>query len=166
MDEVAFRSFYARTARRLRAYLVGSTRNPTLADDLLQESFYRLLRSGFDTDDEQHRKNYLYRIATNLVRDHYRSHRETVELEPETRSAEGAPDAVVLRTELSGAMRELSERDRMMLWLAYVEGASHREIGDCLELKPASIRSMLHRARQRLAAALRLRGFKTAGGTS
>ncbi len=57
-------------------------------------------------------------------------------------------------------MAELSPRDRQMLWLAYVEGASHREIAKALGLRAASIRSMLFRARQRLAEQLKVRGLR------
>jgi RNA polymerase sigma-70 factor (ECF subfamily) len=41
-----------------------------------------------------------------------------------------------------------------MLWLAYAEGASHREIAEVLGLRPGSLKPMLFRARRRLAALL------------
>jgi RNA polymerase sigma-70 factor (ECF subfamily) len=41
-----------------------------------------------------------------------------------------------------------------MLWLAYAEGASHSEIADVLGLRPGSLKTMLFRARRRLAALL------------
>jgi len=41
-----------------------------------------------------------------------------------------------------------------MLWLAYAEGASHREIAEVLGLRPASLKPMLFRARRRLATLL------------
>ncbi len=69
MDEDAFRAFYDRTARGIWAYLVRVTGNRQLADDLLQETFYRFLRAAAAHDSEAHRRNSLYRIATNLARD-------------------------------------------------------------------------------------------------
>ncbi len=45
MDEEAFRAFYDRTARSLWFYLSRMTGDSQVADDLLQESYYRLLRS-------------------------------------------------------------------------------------------------------------------------
>ena len=72
MTEEAFRAFYERTARPLWAYLARATGEPQTADDLLQDAYYRLLRSTVVFDDDAHRRNYLFRIATNLVRDRHR----------------------------------------------------------------------------------------------
>ena len=52
------------------------------------------------------------------------------------------------------AMSRLQPRERAMLWLAYAEGASHREIATVLGLSPASLKPLLFRARRRLAALL------------
>src|ERR1700740_357700 len=68
MDEDTFRAFYQRTARGLWAYLARITGDGHLADDLLQETFYRFLRAAATYENENHRRNSLYRIATNLAR--------------------------------------------------------------------------------------------------
>src|SRR5882724_12680587 len=69
MDEDTFRAFYERTARGVWAYLARVTGDRQVADDLLQETFYRFLRAAATHENEQHRRNSLYRIATNLARD-------------------------------------------------------------------------------------------------
>jgi len=69
MDEDAFRAFYDRTAGPLWGYLSRISGDRQTADDLLQESYYRLLKSGASFESDTHRRNYLYRIATNLVHD-------------------------------------------------------------------------------------------------
>jgi RNA polymerase sigma-70 factor (ECF subfamily) len=65
-----------------------------------------------------------------------------------------------LRSDVGRAMAEIGPRDRQMLWLAYVEGASHDEIARIMKLRSASVRSMLFRARKRLAEVLRSRGLR------
>jgi RNA polymerase sigma-70 factor (ECF subfamily) len=56
-------------------------------------------------------------------------------------------------------MKELKPRERELLWLAYVEGSSHREIAQLSGLREQSVRGLLFRARARLAALLRRRGL-------
>lgn len=158
MDEAAFRAFYARTARPLRAYLTSALGWTADVDDLLQEAYMRLLRSGPVTDDEGYRRNYLYRIATNLVRDLFRRRRPETSVECDPRQTDHG-DRVALRSDLREVLATLTTRDRELLWLAYAEGCSHAEIAAAQGLQAASIRSMLHRARQRLIAELEAKGL-------
>ncbi|RLE21608.1 MAG: hypothetical protein DRJ65_15710 [Acidobacteria bacterium] len=160
MDEAAFQAFYTLTARRLRAYLIRSLADRSLADDLMQEAYLRLLRSGLKTDDEDHRKAYLFRIATNLIRDHFRRRRPEYEMPPDLPGDLGFQNNFEARTDVARAMNGLATRDRQMLWLAYVEGSSHQEIAKALGLKTASLKSMLSRARHRMADRIRELGIR------
>ena len=89
MDEEAFRAFYDRTSRPVWAYLSRITGDRQLADDLLQEAYYRFYRAGAAHVDEAHRRNSLFRIATNLAHDHrrmlqHRVDRNAAELDDES----------------------------------------------------------------------------------
>jgi RNA polymerase sigma-70 factor (ECF subfamily) len=160
MDEDAFRSFYDRTARLVWGYLSRTTRDNRLADDLLQETYYRFLRTKGTYADEAHRRQYLFRIAVNLVRDHYRRPRfaslpTTDERHhPRSPSEAEASDRAARLIDLSRAMAQLKPRERDLLWLAYANGSSHEEIAASLGLKTASIKSLLFRARRRLVSLL------------
>jgi RNA polymerase sigma-70 factor (ECF subfamily) len=163
MDEEAFRAFYDRTARILRAYLSRVTGDSQLADDLLQETYYRFLRARSDYESEAHRRNSLFRIASNLVRDNYRRRRgaPSVVAANEATLADPAGGARTERgTDLRRALLRLRPRDRELLWLAYAQGSSHREIADSLGLKTGSIKLLLFRARRRLADLLRGHGHE------
>ena len=82
LREDEFRLLYDRTSRALWVYLYRLTRDAHAADDLLQETYYRFLRTPGSYESEQHERNALYRIATNLVRDSRRRFRPvTVSLE-------------------------------------------------------------------------------------
>jgi RNA polymerase sigma-70 factor (ECF subfamily) len=160
MTEEAFRGFYDQTSRPLWTYLARTTGDPRLADDLLQEAYYRFLRTRADFASDDHRRNYLFRIATNLVRDHQR-HRghELRQIADESQRLEAsldsrAADRAVRRLDLARAMDRMKPRERSLLWLAYAHGCSHEEIADVLGLKKASLKALLFRARKRLLALL------------
>ena len=163
MDEDAFRLFYDRTARPVWAYLSRMSGDARLADDLLQEAYYRFLRANVTHESDAHRRNYLFRIATNLVKDVRRRPRldaapVAADGEPidqaDPRSADVANGAV-RRLDLARSMARLKPRERDLLWLAYAQGSSHKEIAETLGLKTASIKLLLFRARRRLAGMLR-----------
>lgn len=155
MEEDTFRAFYDRTARALWAYLSRLTGDPAQADDLLQEAYYRFLRAGASFDSEAHRRNSLFRIATNLARDAHRRRRVgPLFISHEDGQVAGADEPgrrVEQATDLTRAMGHLKPRERALLWLAYAEGSSHREIAATLGLKMGSVKLLLFRARRRLA---------------
>ena len=158
MDEDAFRGFYDRTSRALWSYLSRVTGNRQLADDLMQETYYRFLRASKQYESEAHRRNSLFLIATNLVRDSRR--RPIVSQLPESHHAALEVDGDLARrterrADLERAMERLKPRERMLLWLAYAQGESHRDIADALGLKTGSIKLLLFRARRKLADSLR-----------
>jgi RNA polymerase sigma-70 factor (ECF subfamily) len=150
MDEAAFRAFYEETSRPLFAYLLRVSRERALAEDLLQESYCRLLSTKLSPMDEAGRRSYLFRIATNLLRDRWRRHKEDSLPDPISEVASSAPHPD-LRIEMRQAFRRLKDRERQLLWLAYVEGSSHKEIADSTGLKAGSVRLLLLRARRKLA---------------
>jgi RNA polymerase sigma-70 factor, ECF subfamily len=163
MDEDAFRLFYERTARPVWAYLSRMSGDARLADDLLQETYYRFLRANVSLEDEAHRRNYLFRIATNLVRDIRRRPHLTERavsgegggLEHADPLSADATTGAVRRLDLARSLARLKPRERDLLWLAYAQGSSHKEIAEALGLKAGSIKLLLFRARRRLAGLLR-----------
>jgi RNA polymerase sigma-70 factor (ECF subfamily) len=120
-----------------------------------------LLRTRTPHDGEAHRRNALFHIATNVARDARRrmvraawEHTTRVDArtiaDPRSEHA-GAED----RADLARAMDQLSPRERALLWLAYAQGSSHREIAATIGVKTGSVKLMLFRARRKLAEWLR-----------
>jgi RNA polymerase sigma-70 factor (ECF subfamily) len=155
MTEEAFRTFYELTARPVRVYLARMTGDDRLADDLLQEAYYRFLRANQTFESDDHRRNYLFRIATNLVHDHRRKPfmevpSATIADVPDATALANAAERSARRLDLHRAMARLKPRERSMLWLAYAQGWSHEEIAAAIGVKTGSLKAMLHRARRRL----------------
>ena len=161
MDEETFRAFYDRTARQVWAYLVKITGDAQLADDLLQEAYYRFYRAGTVYESESHRRHSLFRIATNLARDHSRHKRRHPEapMPEETVDRHSHNAAAEHRTDLGRALSQLPESQRELLWLAYGQGFSHEEIASVTGVKRGDVKTILYRTRQKLAGVLRKGGF-------
>jgi RNA polymerase sigma-70 factor (ECF subfamily) len=158
MSEEAFLLFYAQTARPLRGYLSRLLTDASFVEDVLQEAYFRMLRADLPAGmTEAHRKNYLFRTATNLVRDEGRRRKPLALDQCEIARCPG--ENVAERRDVERFLAALKPRERELLWLAYVEQFSHRDIAGIVGAKPQSIRPMLSRARGRLAEILRKGGF-------
>ena len=157
MDSDAFAGFYQRSAPALRAYLARVSGNAALADDLMQESYLRFLCASRPEGGEVNDRRYLFGIATNLLRDHWkRPHAACIEDVPERFLA--ARDGLAnfdSQAILDPAMARMRPRERQLLWLAHAEGYSHREIAEITGLSAAGIRLLLFRARRKIARLLR-----------
>lgn len=160
MDEGAFREFYRETAPGLRAYIRRACGDAALADDLVQEAFYRFLRVNLPTGESWQTRAYLYRTVSSLLADHWRRLRRERRwsLDRFFGRNEPAPepggDGEAMRL-----FRLLKPREQELLWLAYVEGFEHREIAVALDLSEKSVRVLLFRARKKLGEALARAGI-------
>jgi RNA polymerase sigma-70 factor (ECF subfamily) len=165
MDEAAFHIFYRETAPMLRAYIRRASGDAALADDILQEAFYRFLRADLPVTEKFQRKAYLYRIANSLLSDHWRR----LKRERRWSLANVLAGGTVQKAERDGdamrVFRALKPQEQSLLWLAYVEGFDHREMALALDLKEKSVRVLLFRARKKLAGLLRKQGLGPAEET-
>lgn len=165
MDEDTFRAFYDRTSRAVWVYLARVTGDRQLADDLLQEVFYRFYRANATHENEAHRRNSLFCFATNVARDVHRRKKRVGHAEPVSIDLDDGDHALRIdmrvaerfeaSTDLARAMEQLKPVQREMLWLAYALGSSHAEIAEMLGLKSGSVKILLLRARRKLALLLR-----------
>lgn len=162
MDEARFEAFYRRTAGSLWAYVYRLTGDAAAADDLLQKTFFRFLRTNPAVTSDEHLRRYLFRTATNLAIDHFREAKRERRAEEAATVAEGRTERTELRHDMMRVFGELKPRERALLWLAHVEESNHEEIAEALGLKPKSVRVLLFRARKRLAELLAKRGLAPA----
>lgn len=163
LDEAAFQLIYERTARPLWAYLLRVSGRRDVADDLLQETYCRFLgrknRVGVPTMNEAETRSYLFRIATNLLRDRWRNGEKAVD--GNMKQEPVVEDDPAARIDVERMMRALKPRARQLLWLAYVEGLSHAEIAEITGLSALSIRLLLFRARRSASGLLQSNGIET-----
>ena len=159
MTEAEFEAVYERTVRPLRAYLLRLGGDAALADDVLQDTYYRFLSMEPAKRQAAPERPLLYRIATNLMYDQFRRSRRERHATfdwPWSHREDERPD---LPHDMARVFAELKPQQRSLLWLAYVEGWSHAEIAEVLGLRSRSIRVLLFRAKSALAQHMRSRGL-------
>ena len=164
MNEIEFEAFYRKTAGGLWSYIYRLTGDASTADDLLQKTFFRFLRSNPTLTGEEHMRRYIFRTATNLALDYFRETKRERNRDAEVPAkSETMSERHELRHDMKRMFGELKPRERALLWLAHVEEADHNEIGEALGLKSKSVRVLLFRARKRLAEILTKHGMGPEG---
>ncbi len=148
LSELAFQRLYDANATSIYSYLLAVSARRDVADDLLQETFCRLLLHSEIASRlaPPELRRYLFRISTNLLRDRYRSGDTTPFADPPEPSTHPSPDTSL---DISRMLQALKPRERELLWLAYVEGMDHAEISAATGLSRLSVRTLLFRARHK-----------------
>ena len=143
---------FERHAPAVRRYLHRVTRDRTLADDLGQEVFLRVVRAAPGYDAKEREAAWIFRIAQNVVRDTWRRQNRSVE---DARPADVAtPPRQATALDLDRALAGLADEEREALLLAEIAGLSYAEIAAATGTTPAAVRSRIFRARQALRARL------------
>ncbi len=145
MDESTFNALYAEIAKPLWKYVARVSGAATLRMTCCRRRFFAFCaapRAGLSTLET---RLYLFRIATNLLKDRWRRSEETVGLEAEEGIEQNHPEIAL---DAEWVLKQLKPRARELLWLAYVEGMSHSEIARVTGLKALSVRILLLRARR------------------
>ncbi len=148
LSELTFQRLYESNATSIHSYLLAISSRRDVADDLLQETFCRLLLHPETAArlDPLELRRYLFRIATNLLRDRYRSGDTTPFADPPEPFTHTSPDTSL---DIRAMLQALKPRERELLWLAYVEGMDHAEISSATGLNRLSVRTLLFRARSK-----------------
>ena len=122
-------------------------RNQSDAEDILQETLVRLLRSAPEFETQEHEKAWLLHVAANLSKNRLRYNRlRRADPLEETLIAQERPDLAFVWEAVSA----LPVRWREVLHLYYQEEYSTAQIAQILSRKESTVRSDLRRARIRL----------------
>ena len=157
IGQAEFEAFYMRTSRQLHGYLCRLSRDPATADELLQEAYIRMINAP--AIDEPQRKAYLYKTATNLLRDRWRRLRREKEWSALNDFDERVHQNLSLSIDMESVFGKLSAQERAILWLAHVEELSHQEIAAILGVKQQSVRVLVFRAREKAKGLLQRAGL-------
>ena len=134
-------------------YLYRLTGDYEMAKDLAQDTFIQAYKGILKTDAELSFKAWLYRIATNNVRQH-RRRKKLLSFIPFTVKAHDVPD-LVNQADCPGetlaineALLKIPEEQRACLVLHFVEGFKYREIGETLGCSEEAVRKRVARGKK------------------
>ena len=143
----------------VRAFVLKLVNDPSLADDLVQETLLKAHKSEAAFKGEASRKTWLYVIALNVVRDHFRAtaRRPKQVSDPEALLAlrdDKALEDDVLQREMASCIRQyvlrLPEHQRDVMALHDIAGLTHAEVSSALGISTSNSRVLLHRGRAAL----------------
>ncbi|MBS0529991.1 MAG: sigma-70 family RNA polymerase sigma factor [Proteobacteria bacterium] len=149
----AFRDDVETMIPALRRYARALTRDADIADDLVQDTLVRALRSerlflGGDI------RSWLYTILTNLNRNRRRSLARRPQFTQLPESAADASGTEAEGRDIARALATLVEEQRSVLLLVMLEGLSYREVADIQGVPIGTVMSRLARARAHVKASL------------
>ncbi len=146
------RDLYERHFEELRRYCLQLCRNGDMALDLVQETFTRAMEreEAMARFSPEQQLSWLYKAARNLFMDSVRQRtlllkKQRLLLDEEEREEDGYS-----RAEMELLLLRLPVEDRALVRLRYLEGYSAVELGEMFNMPPATVRTRLLRARQRL----------------
>jgi RNA polymerase sigma-70 factor (ECF subfamily) len=159
-DVDAFEQLYRRHVSRVYAVCIRLTANARRADELTQTAFIQIWQKLPLFRGESAFSSWLHRLAVNTVLSDFRStrRRETrvinvADLSPiETPASSASAGA---RLDLEQVIATLPQQARTIFVLHDVEGYTHEEIAELMQLQSGTTKAQLHRARQLLQEALR-----------
>lgn len=151
-DEAAFRELYRRHTPRLFQVLLRTLDTQADAEDATQETWIRAVQSLKTFQWESAFQTWLVGIGINVARNMMRKRHEHLQLIPDV-------PAPVLpspedRIDLERALARLAPGQRMVLVLHDIEGWTHEQIAERLDVTPGTSRGQLSDARRSLRALL------------
>lgn len=159
-DRVAFAEIYDRYADRLHDFCVGMLRDRESAADCVQDVFVTAATKLVQLREPDRLRSWLYAIARSeaLSRIRARKREQLSEELPDMPSGEADPATMAARGELAELIRQasggLTDRDRVVLELAYRQGLDGPELADALGVTPRNANTLVERLRETIARSL------------
>lgn len=131
---------------KIYKYIYFKVNSKTKAEDLTQETFLRFMKSECNEPER-----YLYTIAGNLCIDEYRRIKPVfTEDEDITQVEEGLEDKILEKQVLANALKVLSDEDREMIVLRFVNEEPIGEIAKLYGISRFALTRRLNKAKNRL----------------
>jgi RNA polymerase sigma-70 factor (ECF subfamily) len=152
-DPSALSEIYDRYSVRIHNYIHRRVGNVHLAEDLTAEVFVRMLQAAqSDKFARTSLSAWLYRIAHNLIVDHFRSQSQwgVQPWDERLRAAVDDPtvalEAQLAQQGLRAALSHLTQEQQQVIVLRFGEGLTAPQIAEILDTSEGAVRALQHRA--------------------
>ena len=164
----SFERLYQEHGTRMKSIALNLLGNVAEAEDAVQDTFLKVYRGISRFRGGSSLATWVYRILVNSCYDRMRRNRRRAEAPLPARLAMPAESESdhPLRLAIEAALRRLEERERAAFLLCEVEGFSHREASEILEVTENASRTLLFRARRKMQQELRAGGAFLPGEAS
>ena len=164
-DAVAFGELIRRHQSQVRNFLRKLTRDETLADDLAQDCFLHVWDKIHTYSGTGSFIGWVLKVAyTTFLQSKRKSKRYHEILEKAGHEADRAPVAgrntPETELDLDTLLAALNEQERVIMIFSYACGLSHREISAATELPAGTVKSIIHRAKERIRAQFEIENHK------
>ncbi len=154
-DPAAFRALFERYAPGLERVMLRDLAEREEARDLVQQAFLQLHRARLDFDPKQRLKPWLYTIALNLKREHFRRRRRRPEqLDSDHADRQPIPprgqERADARRTLTWALERIPNDQREVIELHWLAGLSFPELSESIGITVAAAKVRAHRGYVRL----------------
>ncbi len=149
-------------------YLNGYVRNIFIAEELTEDTFFRLITKKPKYSGKSTFKSWLYAIGRNVAVDYIRHNSKILNVPIDDAenylTEEQTLEQSYIKEEnkiiVNKALYELTPEYRNVLWLVYFENFSNKETGIILKKTERQIKNLLYRARKALKSKLEKEGFE------
>ena len=154
MDRIAYKKAVERYANVVFRVAYSYCKNQSDAEDIVQNTFLKLLQGNYEFCDEEHLRRWLIRVAINEAKNMRVSFWKRKVVPISFCEERGVTFETSGQSLLFEAVRELAEKYRVVIHLYYYEGYAIKEIADILGIKETTVQTQLMRAREKLKARL------------
>jgi RNA polymerase sigma-70 factor (ECF subfamily) len=144
---------FERYKKILFSFFYNQTRDKNLSEDLVQITFYKMIKYKHNFRDDSHFKAWIFTIARNAMKDEFKKRKVKMEDigNHEHKFIEGTQaDTNIVQYErsefLKRALKHLSPEKRELLILIKLNGKKYREVAEILNLKESVVKSKVFRA--------------------
>lgn len=144
---------FERYKKMLYSFFYNQTRDKNLSEDLVQNTFYKMIKYKHNFREDSHFKAWIFTIARNAMKDEFKkrkiNYEEIGHVEHSFSDHQHADHAIIQNERqefLRTALKKLSPEKREILILIKLNGKKYREVAEILNLKESVVKSKVFRA--------------------